>query len=222
MPTIAVRQLCRRLAIVCLVVLVLYVGFAAIASIFPAVDQVEGARFWPAFLPDWPVSLLVILAAVFIVCDALLWAVSTSARGRERERLQTLAADWSLRADAKMAAAKGDPGLRLTSFRAESLYGAARLAWSMPATTFDRILVLRSTESFALSPHMAGHQAVAYEGDDTGFLDEGLAPNCVYFYTGFAEARGAGEWSPPAWAATTTKPRRLRDISLRSIWTIRP
>ena len=120
-----------------------------------------------------------------------------------------------------MAAAKGDPDLRLTAFRAQPVPGGARLAWTAPAGTYDRVLVLRSREAFALSPQTAKHQSVAYEGEETGFVDQGLAGERVYFYTAFAEARGAGQWSPPAWASVTTPARRLRDVSLRDLWTLR-
>jgi hypothetical protein len=178
----AVRQACRRLAIVSLGALVLYVSFAAVASVFPAVEQVEGARFWPAFLPDWPNTFLLLLAATLAVCDVL----------------------------------------SLSSFRAQPLPGGARLAWSAPARTYDRVLVLRSREGFALSPKAALGQAGAYEGVEGGFVDEGLAHDRVYFYTAFAEARGEGQWSPPAWASVTTPPGSLRDVlTPRRLWTLR-
>lgn len=221
MSGVAVRQACRRLAVTCMGALIVYVTFAAVASIFPAVEQLEGARFWPAFLPDWPIAFFLLLATTFVVCDALLWGLSRSAAGRERERLQALASDWPFRADAKMAAAKGDPELSLTAFRAHPLPGGARLAWTAPASTYDRVLVLRSRESFTLSPETAKSQAVSYEGEESGFDDRGLAPDCVYFYTAFAEARGAGQWSPPAWASVTTPPERLRDVALHRLWTLR-
>jgi hypothetical protein len=185
------------------------------------VKQVEGARFWPAFLPDWPVSFLLLLAAALLVCDVLLWAVARSASRGERERLETLASGWRLRADAKSAAAQGDQSLSLSSFRAQPLAGGARLAWTAPARTYDRVLVFRSREGFALAPKAAAGQAVAYEGEESGFVDQGLAPDRVYFYTAFAEARGAGQWSPPAWASVTTPPERLRDVALHRVWTLR-
>jgi hypothetical protein len=219
--TVAVRQFCRRLAIVSLAALVIYVTFAAVASIFPDVQQLEGAWFWPAFLPDWPVALLVALAVALAVCDVVLWLASLSATRSERERLQGLASDWPFRADAKLALAKGDPDLTVTDFRGHPLPGGAQLAWAAPASTFDRILVLRSREAFALSPRLARHQSVAYEGVEAGFSDEGLTPGRVYFYTAFAEARGAGEWSPPAWTSVTTPEQRLRDAALRDLWTLR-
>jgi len=105
MSGVAVRQACRRLAIVSLGALFLYVGFAAVASALPDVEQVEGARFWPSFLPDWPNTFLLLLAATLAVCDALLWALARSASRRERERLEAVAAGWRQRAEAKMAAA---------------------------------------------------------------------------------------------------------------------
>jgi len=218
----AVRQACRRLAIVCLGAVVLYTAVAAVASVFPDGGQVEGARFWPAFLPEWPIDFLLVLAAILIVCDVLLWMVARSATRGERERLQALVSDWPFRADAKMAAAKGDQGLCLTAFRARPLPSGARLAWTAPAGTFDRVLVLRSRRSFALAPGVAAGQAVAYEGVETGFVDEDLAPDSVYLYTAFAEARGAGEWSPPAWTSVTTPEERLKDVvKPRRLWTLR-
>ena len=222
MSGVAVRQACRRLAIVSLGALFLYVGFAAVASVFPAVEQVEGARFWPAFLSNWPNTFLLLLAATLAVCDVLLWALTRSASRRERERLETVAAGWRQRAEAKMAAAAGDQGLSLSSFRALPLPGGARLAWSAPARTYDRVLVLRSRERFALSPKAALGQAVAYEGVEGGFVDEGLTCDRVYFYTAVAEARGEGQWSPPAWASVTTPPGSLRDVlTPRRLWTLR-
>jgi len=88
--------------------------------------------------------------------------------------------------------------------------------------------VLRSRRSFALAPGVAVGQAVAYEGVESSFTDAGLDPDRVYLYTAFAEARGAAEWSapdvrrwsPPAWASVTTPPARLRDVTLRHIWTL--
>jgi len=222
MSGLAVRQACRRLAIACLGALVVYFTFAAVASIFPDVEQLEGAWFWPAFLPDWPIAFFLALAATFFACDVLLWALSRSTARSERERLQALASGWPFHADAKMAAAHGDQELSLTAFRAHPLRGGARLAWTAPARTYDRVLVLRSREAFALSPQTAKSQAVAYEGEETEFVDEGLAPNRVYFYTAFAEARGAGQWSPPSWASVTTPPERLRDVALHRLWTLRP
>lgn len=222
MSGVAVRQACRRLTIVSLVALVLYVGFAAIASVFPDVEQVEGARFWPAFLPDWPIAFLLLLAAALAVCDAGLWALARSGARHERERLEALAAGWRQRTDAKMAAAGGDQGLSLSSFRAQPLPGGARLTWTAPARTYDRVLVLRSREGFALSPRAAVGQAGAYEGVEAGFVDEGLAPDRVYFYTAFAEARGEGQWSPPVWSSITTPPPSLRDVlTPRRLWTLR-
>lgn len=219
MSGLAVRRLCRRLVVLCLGVLLVYVAFAALASVFPDVEQQEGARFWPAFLPDWPVTLLLSLAAIFVVADVLLWGVAASAARSERRRLQALA--WPSRADAKMAIAKGVQDLKLTAFRAEPVPGGARLTWTAPAGTYDRVLVLRSRESFALSPQTAKHQSVAYEGEETGFIDQGLIGERVYFYTAFAEARGAGQWSPPVWASATTPKRRLRDVPLRDLWMLR-
>lgn len=221
MSGLAVRRLCRRLVVLCLGGLLIYVAFAALVSVFPDVEQQAGARFWPAFLPDWPVTLLLSLAAIFVIADVLLWGVAASAARSERRRLQALASAWPSRADAKMAAAKGDPELRLTAFRAQPVPGGTRLTWTAPAGTYDRILVLRSRESFALSPETAKHQSVAYEGEETGFVDQGLAAARLYFYTAFAEARGAGQWSPPAWASATMPARRLRDVSLRELWTLR-
>jgi hypothetical protein len=61
MSGVAVRQACRRLAILCLGAILLYIAVAAVASIFPAVEQVEGARFWPVFLPDWPIAMFLVL-----------------------------------------------------------------------------------------------------------------------------------------------------------------
>jgi len=222
MSGVAVRQACRRLAIVSLGALVLYVGFAAVASAFPDVEQVDGARFWPAFLPGWPTTFLLLLAATLTVCDVLLWALGRSASRRDRERLESVAAGWPQRSEAKTAAAAGDQGLSLSSFRARPLPGGARVAWSAPARTYDRVLVLRSREGFALSPDAARGQAGAYEGVETGFVDEGLACDRVYFYTAFAEARGEGQWSPPAWASVTTPPESLRDVlTPRRLWTLR-
>jgi hypothetical protein len=228
MPGRAARQLCRRLAIVCLGATLLYIAVAAVASIFPDVEQVEGARFWPAFLPDWPVDLLLALAAILLVGDALLWLVARSAARNERARLQKLASDWHLRSEAKAAAAGGDQALRLTAFRARPLPGGAQVSWAAPAGTYDRVLVLRSPRSFALAPGVAVGQAVAYEGVDSDFQDQGLDPDRVYLYTAFAEARGGAEWSapdvrrwsPPAWTSVTTPPARLRDVTLRHIWTL--
>jgi hypothetical protein len=81
--------------------------------------------------------------------------------------------------------------------------------------------VLRSREAFALTTIAGAHQAVAYEGEESGFVDQALEPGRVYFYTAFAEARGAGEWSPPAWAWVTTPPERLQDVALHRLWTLR-
>jgi hypothetical protein len=218
---LAVRQLCRRLAVVGVVVVLLYVGFAAVASILPDVEHAAGSDWWPSFLPGWPVTFLLALAAVFVVADAVLWVASSSSSRSERDRLQALASGWRQRADAKMAAAKGDQDLSLASFRAQSLPGGARLGWGTPARTYDRVLVLRSRTHYALSPQTGSDQAVAYEGEENGFVDQGLSPDTVYFYTGFAEARGAGQWSPPAWASVTTPPAGLGGVSLRRIWTLR-
>jgi len=229
MPGRAVRQLCRRLAIVLLGAIVLYIVFAAVASIFPDVEQVEGARFWPAFLPEWPIDLFLALAAILLVGDLLLWIVARSSSHAERARLQTLASDWPFRPEAKAAAAAGDQDLRLTSFRARPLPGGAQVSWGAPAGTYDRVLVLRSRSSFALAPGVSVHQSVAYEGVESGFVDQGLDPDRVYLYTAFAEARGAGEWSapdvrgwsPPAWTSVTTPPERPSTV-LRRIWTLKP
>lgn len=228
MSSRAVRQLCRRLAIVCLGATVLYIVFAAVASIFPDVEHVEGARFWPTFLPEWPVDLFLALAAVLLVGDALLWLVARSAARAERGRVQKLASDWRFRPEAKAAAAEGDPALSLTSFRARPLPGGAQVSWVAPARTFDRVLVLRSRSSFALAPGVSVGQSVAYEGVESGFTDQGLDPDRVYLYTAFAEARGGAEWSapdvrgwsPPAWTSVTTPPARLRDAALRHVWTL--
>ena len=224
----AARQICRRLAIVCLGATLLYILFAAVASIFPDVEQVEGARFWPDFLPDWPIDLLLALAAVLLVGDALLWLVARSATRAERTRLQKLTSDWLFRPEAKAALAGGDQALCLTSFRARPLPGGAQLSWAAPVGTYDRTLVLRSRGSFALAPGISVGQSVAYEGVESSFVDQGLDPNRVYLYTAFAEARGAPEWSapdvrgwsPPAWASVTTPPARLRDVRLHHIWTL--
>lgn len=221
MSVVAVRQSCRRVAIVCIGATVAYMAVAALASALPDVERAPGARFWPAFLPDWPIALLVAVAALLVLCDTALWALSVSAARRERERLQRLASDWPHRAEARAAVAGGDQALRLESFHARALAGAAHLTWTAPAGTYDRILVLRSVEGFALAPGAARGQVVAYEGDESGFVDHGLEPDRVYFYTAFAEARGAGRWSPPAWAAVTTPPERLRDVALGRLWTLR-
>jgi hypothetical protein len=221
MSGVAVRQACRRLAILCLGAILLYIAVAAVASIFPAVEQVEGARFWPVFLPDWPIAMFLVLTGAFFVCDVLLWALSRASARREREGLQALASGWRQRADAKMAEASGDQDLRLGAFRAQVQAGGATLRWTAPASTYDRVLVLRSRETFALAAVTAKGQAVAYEGEETGFVDQGLEPGRVYFYTAFAEARGAGQWSPPAWAWVTTPPERLRDVALHRLWTLR-
>lgn len=228
MPGRAARQLCRRLAIFCLGATAFYIAVAAVASIFPDVEQKEGARFWPAFMPDWPIDLLLALAAVLLVGDALLWLVARSSARAERTRLQKLASDWPFRPEAKAAAAGGDQALRLTSFRARPLPGGAQVSWVAPAGTYDRVLVLRSRGGFALAPGISVGQAVAYEGVESSFVDQGLDPDRVYLYTAFAEARAAGEWSapdvrgwsPPAWTSVMTPPARLRDGVLRHIWTL--
>lgn len=221
MSGVVVRQACRRLAILCLVGVLAYIAFAAVVSLLPDVEKAPGARFWPAFLPDWPIAAFIALATLLVVCDAALWTVSVSAARRERERLEALASDWPFRADAKAALAGGGQELRLGDFRAQPYPGGARLSWTAPAGTYDRILVLRSRKVFALSVGVAAGQSVAYEGEESGFVDHGLEPDRVYFYTAFAEARGAGQWSPPSWAAVTTPPERFRDVALHRLWTLR-
>jgi hypothetical protein len=221
MSTLAVREVCRRLAVVCVIAALAYLVFAGVATIFPDVDHAAGSSWWPAFLPGWPITFALVLAAVFVACDLVLWALSRAAARAERDRLQALASGWRQRVDAKMAAATGDQELSLASFRAQAMPGGARLAWGAPARTYDRVLVLRSRAQYALSPQAGSGQAPAYEGEETGFVDQGLAPDTVYFYTAFAEARGAGQWSPPAWASVTTPPAGFGDLSLRRIWTLR-
>lgn len=219
MTVVAARQACRRLAIVCLAATVLYIAAAAVVSIFPDVERVEGARFWPAVLPDWPVTLALALAGVFVAADALAWSLSRVAAGRERERLKARAADWRRRADAGVAMSGGAQELRLREFRAEARAGGVALHWAAPAGTFDRILILRSRVGFALAPAVGGHQAVAYEGEDSSFVDHALEPDRVYFYTAFALGRGQGESSPPAWSSVTTRPEPL-GAALRRVWTL--
>ena len=222
MSGVAVRQACRRLTIVSLVALVLYVGFAAIASVFPDVEQVEGARFWPAFLPDWPIAFLLLLAAALAVCDAVLWALARSARATNASDSRRWRRDggsgrtprWPPPAATRRSACRRSAPSRCPAVRVSR--GPRRRA---PTTGSSSCARERGSPCRPGRPWVRPSRT---KGWRPGFVDEGLAPDRVYFYTAFAEARGEGQWSPPAWSSITTPPPSLRDVlTPRRLWTLR-
>ena len=203
------RRFLRRLAILCLFGFVAYGVAGALIAQLPGVEvPADMPRIWPDFLPAWPFVAVLVVGGLAVAADIVVWVVLEARARSERERLEKLAEQWPQRADAKAAAAGGTPALRVGRFRAQGLPAAVRLDWTSPAGSFDRILIYRSNQGFALSPAGGTGQAVAYEGEEDGCLDGPLVANRVYFYTLFALGRGAGgEASSPVWAwAVTLRP----------------
>ena len=208
----------------------LYVAFAALASIFPDVEQVEGARFWPAFLPDWPIDLLLALAAVLLVGDALLWLVARSAARASAAPAEALASDWPFRADAKMAAAEGRPGPQadVVPRPAAARRRAPRRGPHRRAPTTASSCCARARQLRPVARHLGQAPVRRLRGRRDGLRRPGSRPPSACTSTRRSPRRaapGSGRrptsgWSPPAWASVTTPPARLRDVSLRHLWTL--
>lgn len=210
----SLRRLLRRIDLVCLVGIVAYVLAGWLISQLPGVAKDPDISIWPRAMPSWPIAALLALGVLALAVDILAWALTQSRAHGERERMQQLARQWPQRADARLAAATGVQALRVGRFRAQALPAAVRLDWTEPAGSYDRVLVFRSSEGFALSPAGGAGQAVAYEGEESEFVDAQLPGGRVFFYTLFALGRG-GQASPPVWAwAVTLRPGERVSTSL--------
>lgn len=202
------RHVLTRVAVASLIGFVAYGVAGGLIAQLPGVKQVpDMPRVWPDFLPSWPFAAILAIGGAAVALDVIVWAVVESKARGETERRRQLAEQWPQGADAKAAAASGNVALRVLRFRAQGLPRAIRLDWDQPATTYDRVLIYRSNQGFALSPAGDAGQAVAYEGEEEECVDTPLTPDRVFFYTLFGLGRGQGDASPPAWAwAVTLKP----------------
>ena len=211
----------RALGIVIVALVVALVAWGVVGVVvgaLPGVERVPDQSIgWPLWMPAWPLPALFFAALLVVVVQAPLILVSRSRHRHAAEARGTAAARWLDGATTGTGASSGLTLLAVTGLRAHARGPREiELTWNPPLEEVHTVVVLRSATAFATSPDARDGQTTAYSGDESSFMDTGLADDCVYQYTAFGRSRD-GAWSMPAWAWTTTPSSPLHKKMLDSL-----
>jgi len=164
------------------------------------------ALFFGIGISEWPFIVLILTT---LAVTGVYVALVIELRRRKRRLVTELGAEAEAWPESHAARAAALTGARLTKvdgFRAHARTPhVVEVSWNPPLDAVDEVLVCRSTSGFATSPEPGSGQVVLCRSLETGYVENDLDDERVYFYSAFAHGRD-GSWSAPSWTwATTTR-----------------
>lgn len=191
------RRILRLASLVTAVALAGYVGLGVAVVLAVGGYLISDWAMWPDFLPVVPIWALGLAFVVLNLVDAGAYAVGRMGARRARRRALAATEAWLAGPGAATVATTGDPDAGVSALRAHPVEDGVELLWDNPAASFERVVVVRSSDGYATGLHDEG-QTPLYRGKGLRLFDSDVAEGHVYFYSVFIVS-GDGAVSPPAW-----------------------